>query len=85
VKKTYKIEVSKKASKFILSQPKNQKERLLKAIYKLPEGEISPLKGYEPMQRIRVGDYRIIFEIDENQSLIRVLVIGNRGDIYKKI
>jgi mRNA interferase RelE/StbE len=85
VKKTYEIEISKKASKFILSQPKEQQKRLLKAIYKLPEGEISSLKGYESMQRMRIGDYRIIFEIDEKQSLIRVLIIGNRGDVYKKI
>ncbi|QSZ28013.1 type II toxin-antitoxin system RelE/ParE family toxin [Aceticella autotrophica] len=85
MKKTYNIELSKKASKFILNQSKNQQKRLLKAIYKLPEGIINPLKGYEPMQKIRVGDYRIIFEINEKQSLIRIYTIGNRGDVYKKI
>ena len=39
----YKIELTKKSRKFIKSQPRNQQERILKAINKLPQGDIKAL------------------------------------------
>lgn len=32
--------------------------------------------------RIRVGDYRVIYEIDDSQQVVTVLHVGNRRDIY---
>lgn len=34
--------------------------------------------------RIRVGDYRVIYEIHEDRIKIQVLTLGPRGDIYKR-
>lgn len=33
--------------------------------------------------RIRVGDYRIVYEIDDEQRVVNVLHIGHRKDIYR--
>ena len=33
--------------------------------------------------RIRVGDYRVIYEIDDNQLLVTVVQVGNRRDVYR--
>ncbi|HHW56442.1 MAG TPA: type II toxin-antitoxin system RelE/ParE family toxin [Clostridia bacterium] len=85
MKKNYKIQFSKKAAKFFQDQPPQQQKRLAQAISKLPEGDIRLLKGYDNLYRLRVGDYRIIFTIEENELLIRILIIGNRGDVYKKL
>jgi len=85
MKKNYKIQFSKKAAKFFKDQPPQQQKRLVQAISKLPEGDIRLLKGYDDIYRLRVGDYRIIFTIEENELLIRILIIGNRGDVYKKL
>ena len=41
----YKIELNKKAQKFIKSQPRNQQERILKAVSKLPDGDVKALSG----------------------------------------
>ena len=83
---TYQIRFEKTAMKFLEKQPQNQRERILKAIYKLPdEGNIKPLGGYENLYRLRVGDYRVLYTIHEDIVTIRVLNIGNRGDIYKKL
>lgn len=43
----YKIEISKRALKFIARQPKPQQELLLRAISKLPAGDIKPLRGHK--------------------------------------
>ncbi len=33
--------------------------------------------------RIRVGDYRVIYEIDDRQHIVTILHIGNRRDVYR--
>ena len=80
---TYKINLKKKAQKFINKQDKKQQLRLYKAIYNLPNGDIKQLKGYKETYRLRVGEYRIIFEWIENEIVIDVTDADNRGDIYK--
>ena len=80
---SYEIKIDKTAIKFIKKQPKSQVERLLKAIYALPEGDTKQLTGYKNRFRLRVGDYRVIYTIDNDVLIILVLAVGNRGDIYK--
>ena len=46
-----------------------------------PKGYIK-LKG-EEAYRIRVGNYRIIYEIDDGRIIINVVAIGHRKDIYR--
>ena len=89
--KIYKIVIEKIALKFIMSQPKNQQTRIFKAIHKLPEGNsIKALQGQVNTFRLRVGDYRIIYQLipngKENEAeiiLVDVIDAGNRGQIYK--
>ena len=40
------------------------------------------LKG-EDAYRIRVGDYRVIYEIDDGKIIVTVVSVGHRKDIYK--
>lgn len=82
----YNIQLSKKAQKFIKAQQPKQQERILKAIYKLPnEGDIKALAGKSNAYRLRVGDYRIIYELDNSILLVTVLNVGNRGQVYNTI
>lgn len=81
----FKIIIEKPAQKFILKQPKNQQERLLNAIYLLPEmGDIKAMQGHKNLYRLRIGSYRIIYTVDNGILTVYVLEIGNRGDIYKQ-
>jgi mRNA interferase RelE/StbE len=43
------------------------------------------MKGDNPFHRIRVGDYRIIYEIHEDILLILVLKIGHRKEVYRRL
>lgn len=80
----YQIFIEKKAQKFIKRLSKQNKERLLKAIYELPKGDIKPIQGHDEYFRLRVGDYRIIYTLDNGKLVICVVDAGNRGDIYKR-
>ena len=81
----YTVELLKKARKFIEAQPRNQQERILKAINNLPEsGDIIPLSGKKDIFRLRVGDYRIIYKMQDELLLITVVNADNRGQVYKK-
>ena len=83
----YTIVIEKPAEKFIVKLPKPEKERVLKAIYQLPDGnDIKELKGNrnKGLYRLRVGDYRVIYTIDNGKLIVCVVDAGNRGDIYKR-
>lgn len=80
----YKILIDKPAQKFILKQPPVQRARLISAINKLPDsGDRKMLKGYDGYFRLRVGDYRVIYTVENDVLIVRVVNVGNRGDIYK--
>ncbi|BCZ45752.1 hypothetical protein psyc5s11_18190 [Clostridium gelidum] len=79
----YNIKLTKKAEKFIKKQDKDTQKRLIKAIVELPEGDIKKLKGLDEIYRLRVSDFRVIFEKNDNELIVVVIDIGNRGQIYK--
>lgn len=81
----YQIILKKKAKKFIDKLPVNEKRRVVAAIEQLPNGEdIKKLKGHDKLLRLRVGDYRIIYTVDNGKLIVYVIDIDNRGDIYKR-
>lgn len=48
-----------------------------------PERFLKKLVG-DPGYRLRIGDYRVIMDIDKGNLLILVIKIGHRKSIYKK-
>ena len=81
----YQIIIKKKAKKFIGSLPMNERRRVVAAIERLPDGEdIKRLKGHDNFLRLRVGDYRIIYTVDNGELIVYVIDAGNRGQIYNR-
>lgn len=81
----YKIVIERPAEKFIVKLPRPEKERVLRAIAKLPnEGNIKKLKGHADLLRLRVGDYRIIYTVDHGELIVMVIDADNRGQIYNR-
>ena len=81
---TYRIVYDKPAVKFLRKQPQDKREWIMAAIHKLPNsGDIKPLAGRDGEYRLRIGSYRVIYSIDHDVLIVRVLEIGNRGDVYK--
>ena len=82
--KTYKIEFKKAALKFLGSRSHAERVRLFKKIHQLPGGEhIKKLATHNNRYRLRVGDFRVIYELYDERMLVLVIDIGNRGDVYK--
>lgn len=80
----YQILFKKRAKKFIDKLPVTEKRRVLEAVERLPEGDdIKKLQGYEGILRLRVGPYRIIYEVNNDRLIVTVIDAGNRGQIYK--
>lgn len=82
--KKYELVITKQVEKFIKKQDKPTQIRVIKAVKELPEGDVKKLKGYEKFYRLRVGDIRIIFEKKDDEYIIILIDIGNRGQIYNK-
>lgn len=80
----YKIVIEKLALKYIKRQTKQVQERILRAIYDLPNGDTKPVQGHKGFYRLRVGDCRIIYTVDNGMFVICVVDAGNRGEIYKR-
>lgn len=78
---------SKQAIKYLFKLDKPTIYRINNAIeqllYEPPKGDIKPLKGQENIYRLRVGDYRILFEIDLENDIIVISRIAPRGEVYK--
>ena len=82
----YTVLIERYALKQILKLDKKAIPVIKSAIAKLgdnprPAG-YKKLKG-EDAYRIRVGDYRIIYEIDDEIILVTVVSVGHRKNIYK--
>lgn len=77
------IEYSKKAVKYINTQDKATKKRLKSAIEKIPFGDIKKLKGVEEGYRLRVGDLRVLFSMENDTIYIDNII--PRGQAYKNL
>ena len=74
------INYSKQAIKFLSKQDKPTRIRIVEAIKNLPQGDVKKLQGQESY-RLRVGNYRIIF--DKNGDVLHIEKIDNRGQVDK--
>jgi len=86
---TFRIEFTRSAAKYLKTIPKTAQKRIAKKLESLAEGLPDPaktkMKGDNPFHRVRVGDYRIIYEIQTEILLITILKIGHRKDVYQRI
>ncbi len=74
------VRYSKQARKFLDKQEPKVRRRIESAIEALPVGDVKKLQG-QPYYRLRVGDFRILF--DRDGIVILVVKIDNRGQVYK--
>ena len=86
-KKRWQIIVHRKAEKSLKRLKGDMLERIRRVIRSL-EDEPRPagsrkLAGYENLYRLRVGDWRIIYAVEEDKLIVLVLEVAPRGSAYR--
>jgi mRNA interferase RelE/StbE len=83
---SYKIIVKKSVAKDLRSIPKKDIQRILAAIQSLADNPRPPqskkLSGQE-RYRLRQGNYRILYSIEDEKLVVCVVKVGNRRDVYR--
>lgn len=83
----YRVEFDDEAAKQLRKLDKSARSRILLAIDKLetnprPDG-VKKLKGHENRWRIRVGDWRVVYRIEDGLLVVIVVAVGQRDKVYK--
>jgi len=50
-----------------------------------PDADIKKMAGYGDRYRLRVGDYRVIYEITDTQLIILIVGVGHRREAYRAL
>lgn len=84
----YHLVISRVAEKQLATFPKHIANNIVAKIDALatdpyPPGSLK-LEGSDKEYRIRSGDYRIIYRVENEKLIIEVIRIGHRRDVYKK-
>lgn len=84
---SYRVEFAKQAIKQLNALPMREKQQLESKIDALaaeprPAG-VKKLQGQENLYRIRAGNYRVVYSIQDQKLLVVVVKVGHRREIYR--
>ena len=83
----YRVEIDTRASREIRALPRQDQQRVISRIQSLADNPRPPgcvkLSGPSNLWRIRVGMYRIIYQIHNDRLLVTVVRVGHRRDVYR--
>ena len=82
----YQVHIQRTAEKEIDRLPQSVHRRLSNKILSLgenprPRGS-KKLVGIEN-HRLRIGDYRILYDIDDNKKIVIIIAVGHRSEVYR--
>ena len=83
--KNYKIEFDEAAIKDLDNLTAKAQKQITEAVKKLkddPRSVGSKLKGYDKLYRLRTGDYRIVYTIEDDVLVVLIIAVGPRKEIY---
>ena len=85
----YAVELKPAAVRTLAKLPKDAQRAVRSRIDALSDNPLPPkvkkLEGEENLYRIRVGDYRIVYQIQKEILLILVVKIGHRKGVYRQM
>ncbi len=83
----YELFIEKRAEKGIRKLPKEVTIRIIPKIQELVENPLPvgcrKIVGSNSDYRIRIGDYRVVYELNEVKKRITIMAVGHRKDIYR--
>jgi mRNA interferase RelE/StbE len=84
----YKITYTTQAAKALLRMPHDAARRIREKIEQVAEDPFASIPNAKKLQgrpgfRLRVGDWRVIYEVNADEIVIVVLKIATRGEVYR--
>ena len=83
---TYSVSIKQSAAKALEKIARTDRLRIIEAIDQLKANPAAGgvLKGeYSGLRRIRVGSYRVVYEVHDRQLIVLVIRIGHRREVYR--
>jgi mRNA interferase RelE/StbE len=84
----YRIAYTARAAQQIRKLDRQISKRVIAALEKLIENPrrsgATQLRGHD-LYRVRIGDYRAIYKIDDDEQLVEVAVVAHRRDVYRDL
>ena len=84
----YRVEIARRALKALAALPRREQQRVRGAIDLLADNPRPPgctkLTGEDDVYRVRVGVYRIVYEVLDDRLLVHVVRVGHRRDVYER-
>ncbi len=83
---TYSLSIKQSAVKALAKIEGEDRQRIINAIDQLKTNPVagSVLKGeFSGLRRIRVGNYRVVYEVQDEKLVILVIRIGHRREVYR--
>ena len=85
----YRVNFSKMAERQFRNLPRTVQSRIAPRIDALADDPRPPgvvrLSGREDLYRIRVGDYRVLYAIEERELMVLVVKLGHRREVYRSL
>jgi len=83
----YSVEITRTAERQLKKLSQDERQRVartvaMRAIDPRPRGS-RKLAGYDDVFRVRMGQYRVIYSIDDGRLTVLVLKLGHRKDVYR--
>jgi mRNA interferase RelE/StbE len=83
----YQVEIARRAVKALAALPRREQQRVRAAIDLLADNPRPPrctkLVGEDDAYRVRVGVYRVVYEVLDDRLLVHVVRVGHRRDVYE--
>ncbi len=84
---TYTVEVTARAERELSALPADDQRRIAKKIDRLATTprpvDCKKLAGPDAFYRIRIGDFRVVYSIEDRKLRVLIIRVGNRRDIYR--
>ena len=83
----YSTRIKRSAARELARLPRHDRERIVHAIDRLGDNPLagSPLKGdLRGLRRVRVGDYRVVYEVLDGELVVLVVLVAHRRAAYRR-
>ena len=82
----YRVAIKRSVEKELYALPVSMRERIAVRLLALEDNPRRP--GVKKLQaeesyRLRVGDYRVLFTIDDQQQVVTIYAVGHRREVYR--